>query len=128
MKSQLIVQIDDDEDDCTFFKEAVSELGLESYKSFQNPEEALHSLAEASVVPMIIILDINMRGMNGFEFLEQLDKINICQNVPIYMFSTNSFPSGNAIDSRVTDFINKPACFIKLKKIISQILEKHNIL
>ena len=128
MNSKFIVQIDDDEDDCIFFREAAFELGAKNYKSFQNPTQALQDLAEGNVFPSIIILDINMPGMTGYEFLEGLNDLDTFLKVPVFMFSTHASPSGTEIDNRVSKFINKPSCFIELKKVLSQILEEHNIL
>lgn len=128
MNSNLIVQIDDDEDDCIFFREAALELGAKNYKFFHNPTQALHDLAEGKVFPGIIILDINMPGMTGYEFLEGLNDLDAFLKVPVFMFSTHASPSGTKIDSRVSRFVNKPTCFVELKKILSQILDEHNIL
>jgi CheY-like chemotaxis protein len=42
-------------------------------RSFANPEEALEKLEKDT--PEVIFLDINMPGLDGWEFLAELEKI-----------------------------------------------------
>jgi CheY-like chemotaxis protein len=76
-----IVIIDDNEID-VFLQETIlrtSGIGKE-VKSFLSPIKALEYLKELNqqekIMPDLILLDINMPGMNGFEFLENFNKIN----------------------------------------------------
>lgn len=125
MNSKLILQIDDDEDDCLFFRDAVSEINTVHYISIQNPQEALQQLVEGTVQPNLIFLDINMPIMTGYEFIEKLSNHPLFDAIPIYIFSTNALPCGTEVDKRVSRFFTKPTSFQELKKIIVKIADRH---
>lgn len=57
------------------------------------PDEALKLLKEGSVAPDIIFLDIEMPRMDGFQFLEEYDKIEIDKShTKIFMLSSSVNP------------------------------------
>ncbi len=72
MKIKRILLVDDNETD-QFVHEAVIEQfdpDIEILKAYDG-QEALDILSDSDQQPNIILLDINMPGMNGFEFLEE---------------------------------------------------------
>ena len=57
------------------------------------PEEAVNLLREGKVKPDIIFLDIRMPVMDGFQFLEEYDKLNIDKHtIKIVMLSSSINP------------------------------------
>lgn len=95
-----------------------------------NGKEALSYLkkliAENKKCPSLILLDINMPVMDGFEFVEAFQKLNFNnkQEVVIVMLTT----SENSKDiervkenPKIADFLNKPLTEDKIAKV----LEKH---
>lgn len=83
--------IDDDIDDRFLFNRAAK---------LQHPEikcvtaesgpEAFELLNKMTQHPQIIFLDLNMPGMNGWEFLFQFKKNERFKNIPILIYSTSS--------------------------------------
>lgn len=75
-------------------------------------EEALFYLKDTPVIPDVIFLDINMPGMNGWEFLKQyslLDK-QIIDNIILFVLSTSMNPTDQEKANKnefVTCFLNK---------------------
>ena len=72
-----------------------------------------HNQNVADRLPQIILLDINMPAMNGFEFLEKLSEMPLCikQSCCIIMLSTSLNPDDHkrAHESPVVkQFLNKP--------------------
>ena len=122
MNYKRILQIDDDTDDCDFFLEALAAVSSASYKAINNPVEALHKLLHHEIEPDVIFLDLNMPIMSGFEFLEEIKKMEKLKEIPIIIFSTSQ-PHDiiNEIkEYGVQDFISKPNNFNDLKEIISR--------
>lgn len=77
-------------------------------------------------IPDIIFLDINMPGINGWEFIEEYNKLpeELKANRIIIMLTTSLNPNDKekANEAKeVNGFINKPLTSDKIKKI----LEKH---
>jgi CheY-like chemotaxis protein len=92
-----------------------------------NGQEALQYLIdrkkeEGSKNPELILLDINMPVMDGFEFMaaykkaENIDK----ESVVIVMLTTSTNPSDTQRlnDSGVAGFVNKPLTEGKLKNLL----------
>jgi CheY-like chemotaxis protein len=88
----------------------------EKVKSCENGKIAidyLSRLPENEHVPTIIFLDINMPVMNGWDFLEEFDKIKVrFKSLPrIYLLSSTVDPEDYKKAKKfslVEDFISKP--------------------
>ena len=66
----------DDSDADQFLTEAIIKktfLSIEIHQAYDG-EEALETLDSMDKQPSLILLDINMPGMNGFEFLDEYSK------------------------------------------------------
>lgn len=95
----------------------------------KNGEEALALLRpehdqEAVVPPFIMIIDINMPRMNGFELLEQLADDPTLSDVPIYLMSTSNRDSDKdrARQYRIRGYLVKPVT----EPVLLDILDKQN--
>lgn len=98
----------------------------ENYLVFKNGEDAINGLIEISKsnnpLPDLILLDINMPIMDGWEFLKAYKDNNLNQNTPIFITSS----SKNNIDvikaegnNYVNGYISKPLneeSLVKIKK------------
>jgi len=82
-------------------------------RSFIYASEALEELKQGRDNPNFILLDINMPGMNGWEFLDALQQSEISSSkLPIiYMLSSSLDPEDEAKARKsalVKGFISKP--------------------
>ena len=88
--------IDDDEIFTYLAKTKLKmDTGFDSVKSFSYADEALEELKrcilEGIRLPSIILLDINMPRMSGWEFLENIKKLNInLDSTKIFVISSSS--------------------------------------
>lgn len=99
--------------------------------SFQDGREALqylkHAIKEFKSLPDTIFLDLNMPGMNGWEFLDHFQKLNFSgQPAPdVYILSSSVDPSEEVKGysyKYVKGFISKPLTSVKLEEIKSHYL------
>lgn len=81
----------------------------------RNGEEALNILRSKEeedqlVPPFIMLVDINMPRMNGFELLEELANDDIVSQVPIYIMSTSNNPrdTEKAHEFSIRGYLIKP--------------------
>ncbi len=105
----------------TSFSEKVSyfQNGEAAWKDFENRR------AENEPLPDIILLDINMPIMNGWEFLDRISAASIDHPVQIFMVSSsiNQDEVNRATSyALVAEYIVKPLTMEKVKALKSRIL------
>ncbi len=130
-KLNCILLIDDDEPTNFLHK-----LIIERYQCtdrvvvFQDAEMALRFLSDNSdgayVQPDLILLDINMPGMNGWEFMAAYSKLPEEQrgHIVVMMLTTSLNPDDKQLADSiggVEGFLSKPLT----KKLLQEILEGH---
>jgi CheY-like chemotaxis protein len=121
-----ILIADDDEDDRTFFSEAMAELKMNNKLTlFNDGQELMDYLSDPDiVVPHILFLDLNMPYMSGFECLKIIRANARFKDVSIAIYSTSS--SEKDIEETFIEganiYIKKPNDFTKLKKVIKEVL------
>lgn len=119
-----ILLADDDIDDCLFFKEALENSLLSTSLEVVHDGEQLMQLLtnEATILPHVLFLDLNMPRKNGFECLSEIKLNTKLKQLPVIMFST-SFEQG-VVDQLYQHgahyFIRKPSEFKQFKEIIRQ--------
>jgi len=129
-----ILLADDDKDDCYLFREALSEIPLEtSLETVNDGEQLMTYLNEHSDnLPHVLFLDLNMPKKNGFECLTEIKHNDKLKQLPVIMFST-SYPRDMHYEQDIIkvlsnigaqDYIRKPEDFNKLKQVIHKMLTK----
>ncbi len=127
-KNGTIVVIEDDEDDKEILVEIFKEL---DYKNtiiyFSDGEEALKYLTSTTIKPFLILSDINLPKLSGFELRQ---KIHTDENLNLkcipYLFFTTSANQQYVIDAysqSVQGFFVKPASYTGLSHTIKTIVE-----
>jgi len=119
IKSILVV--DDNEADQMITRTAINDYNpnikiLVAYDG----TEALQVLRELNEPPSIILLDINMPQMNGFEFLEKYK--TVCNSAIIVMLSSSDQEQDKMralSHSDVKDYITKPITMEDLRNAVT---------
>jgi CheY-like chemotaxis protein len=122
LKLVNILLADDDTDDCFFFKEALSGLIIPTRLTTVHDGEQLMQLLtnEATKLPDILFLDLNMPRKNGFECLSEIKKNEKLKDFPVIIFSTSYEQEvvNRLYRSGANYFIRKPSVFMQFKEII----------
>ena len=125
---QCIMLVDDDPDDNFIHQLVIADWGqCDTVRIAENGTEALAYLTNTAdpnyVRPEIILLDINMPGMNGFEFLEEYHKLanHLKSNVVVIMLTTSLNPTDEHRAEQfneVTGYRNKPLTKAMLNEVM----------
>ena len=99
-------------DDSEFNREILSEILQEDYEivEAESGREALHKLGEYGLGISLVLLDIIMLEMDGFEVLKHMTEEDWISNVPVIMISSEDSENyiRRAYEMGVTDYINRP--------------------
>lgn len=118
-----LVMIDDNEVDQMIYRRIVERSGLVAeLMQFTDPHEALDYLVgDPETCPDLILLDINMPGMDGFEFLDKATNMLGAKMCPVFVMLTTSLDPRDEERARrfevVKDFLNKPLTVSTLEHI-----------
>lgn len=127
-KSGPIIIIEDDLDDQSALAEIFQKLNYPNkVLFFSDGEKALGHINESKDLPFLILSDINLPKLNGFELREKLKtdaKLNI-KCIPYLFFSTaaNQKSVIDAYSMSVQGFFVKQHSMSELEKTISVIME-----
>ena len=115
-----ILLVDDSEDDVFLMKEAlVSERILNIVHTASSGEQALAYLRQRSVKPALVLLDINMPGMTGFDVLKEMKADPRLAALPTVMLTTSQSELDivRSYSEGACSFITKPLDIQKLREI-----------
>lgn len=120
--------IDDNQDDLLFTRLALKRSGLDcEVIEFERAEKALELLGtDAARGVDLILLDINMPGMDGFHFLVEFEALSASRDVAVVMLSSSSDPSDQwraAQHRSVRGFLNKPLTQVDATSLAEMILK-----
>lgn len=119
-----VLIIDDDEDDRFFMEQAFKTDSPHTQVYLASSgQQALDWLRSTHPLPDVILLDLNMPGMTGFEVLQHLKQSDFFHPIPIIILTTSdaSTDQEQAAQLGATGFITKPTTYRGLSAIASRI-------
>ena len=122
MVNDLLLVVDDDYDIASLIMISLEKIGL-SVSSFTDPLLALEEFSKKPSVYELVISDIRMPGMNGYEFVKQVKKMNQKVNVILMTaFEIEDKEFHSILPSiKVNGFLQKPFSIAELNDIIRKI-------
>jgi len=121
-----IVIVEDDMDDILLLNEIFSDTEYaKTISFFHNPEGVIpyfDSIADAEL-PSVIISDLNMPKLTGFELLEVLKSTRRYQHIPVIICTTSNSEKDRqkAMALGARDFITKPVASSDYDKVVEKI-------
>jgi CheY-like chemotaxis protein len=119
-KNFHVLLVEDDADDQLLIEEAFHDTELPVTIDFAiDGRQALDMLSKDTYTPDLILLDLNMPVMNGFEVLSQLQSKNLSSRTPIVILTTSSDKDqvNRSYDLGASSFIVKPRKYTELQVI-----------
>jgi CheY-like chemotaxis protein len=114
--------IDDDPDDGETMKTYITQLNpaINFVQVFDGWDAIMHLKKLAyTELPRLIVLDINMRIINGFEFLKVVKGEERYKDIPVIVYSTSTKAEdkNQSIALGAVNYFSKPDTVDKVKKI-----------
>lgn len=123
MKNKITYVIDDDKLSIKLMSMLISKNNFcDEIISFFNPQTALNELknnaSTPSKLPDVILLDLNMPILDGWQFLDEFTLIEFSKKIIVFIVSSSIDPSDLEMTKKypiVKDYIIKPLNAEKLK-------------
>lgn len=114
---KTILVVDDDTVSNLISSRYIKKAGLKPIV-YEYPEEALNFLIANADSIDLVLLDINMPNMDGFQFLDEMAKNKLETKVILLTSSINAFDRDRSLNyPAVIDFWNKPMSIEKIKQL-----------
>ncbi|MDQ6813952.1 MAG: response regulator [Bacteroidota bacterium] len=128
MKDIHILLVEDNEGDIVLTKEALSDAKIKNKVSVaKDGDEALRfvnaGLSDQSLLPDLILLDINLPKVDGKEVLHYLKNNSLLKKIPVVMLTTSSSELDvvDSYNNHANCFITKPVDFNKFFEVVRMI-------
>jgi len=122
-----VLVVDDDLDDQLLIEEAFQTGDMQCDLQFASDGRQALSILDknSSYIPDLIVLDLNMPVMNGFEVLSHLQVTSLFPRIPVVVLTTTAEADyiDKSYDLGAKSFIVKPKSFRELETIANNLKE-----
>jgi CheY-like chemotaxis protein len=125
IKINNVVLAEDDEDDVHLFKTVLAELNQDILVTVTTDGNLLMAfLKQASTLPEMIFLDLNMPYKNGFECLSEIRGNEKWNSIKIFVLSTSTQPQHieDSYKGGADLYLAKPTSYTQFKNMIEKCL------
>ncbi len=114
-----ILIVDDSPTETYRFKEILNKHGYDVIEATNGADGVTMAQAE---LPDLILMDVVMPGVNGFQATRQISRIDSTKNIPIIIVSTKDQATDRVWGKRqgARDYLTKPVDEIVLMQVIHQ--------
>jgi CheY-like chemotaxis protein len=115
-----ILIVDDEVDTRTLLTEAIQAEGFEVVAAGDGAE-ALEYLRSAAEVPCLILLDLVMPNMDGWQFIEERRHDRRLAGIPVVLISGQVSARETARSSGLASFIEKPIALASVRDVLTRV-------
>lgn len=119
--SNYILIVDDEQDILDLFEDCLQMHGWK-VRSFLDPREALSEIEKNRHLYSLIITDIRMPRMSGFEFVREARKI--ASEIKVIFMTAFEIENGQIKEIETTELLKKPIGLPDLVTMVNKVLEK----
>jgi len=124
---KIILHIDDDQDDRYLVRKAINNIDPSIVlREAQDGKKAIDFLNQAKLfgdLPCMIILDLNMPVMDGYDTYKSISNDDVLSSIPIVIFTTSHNQSELSYwKDKNIEIVSKPASFEELTISVKRIL------
>ncbi|MFL6673789.1 MAG: response regulator [Massilia sp.] len=116
-----ILIVDDQEANVMLLEQMLRNEGYTNITATQRPSEVFGLHEEKRFD--LILLDLQMPEMDGFEVIEQLKKIELASYLPVLVITAQPAHKLRALKAGAKDFVSKPFDFVEVQTRIHNMLE-----
>ena len=128
VKTASIVLVEDNPADVLLIKKALKEKGLKcALTCFEDGEKALKNLSQAGRLPPdLILLDLNLPGIDGVDVLRKICTIPRFLKVPVVILTSSESPSDMQRTQRIgaARYIRKPSGLEDFFRVVGSAVEE----
>jgi len=108
LKTSTIMLVDDEPVMLEIVQALLEEEGYQHFISVDDSTQAFDKLVSAN--PDILLLDLDMPDVNGFEVLKSIRALDDYRHLPVIILTASEDPESklNALELGATDFLSKP--------------------
>ena len=117
LERNLVLLVDDEIDILNLFKEVLSVNGINA-RAFTNPELALEELEENHAKYKLVISDIRMSPISGFEFIKKLRDID--PMIKVVLMTAFEIEANQLKEVHTDEFFNKPIEIDNLVQLVKR--------
>jgi CheY-like chemotaxis protein len=121
--SSLLI-VDDDPRILELAEHAARQTGhFDSITTAATGRDALAMIFTADRMPDVILTDLSMPKMDGFEFVQTLKQLAVTRHIPVVMFSSSGllYDHQHALDAGCAGFFPKPATLAGLRGVLENV-------
>lgn len=116
-------------DDAPMNREMLAQILREDYEIIEatNGREALEVIAREKEALAVILLDLMMPELDGFGVMEELQKMELMDKIPVLVISGETAVESEkrCLDYGVADFIGKPYSAVIAKKRVENVIAQY---
>lgn len=124
LPAECVFLVDDDEDDRFLIHQIFKQLSPQCVlKLIPNGRQLLEALKQTSKLPTLILLDLNMPLMGGFEALASIRQQSSYDAIPVIILTTSDQAADRqqAIALKADGFMTKPVTIEELNQLVLQL-------